>query len=57
MKGDVSMKKVVKVFDETQVMGYVKGNTWYNKNGATRKFQTEWQMKNWLKSYGLVIID
>ena len=55
MKGDVSMKKVVKVFDETQVMGYVKGNTWYNKNGATRTFMNEWMMINYLKSYGLTI--
>ena len=51
------MKKVVKMFDETQVMGYVKGNTWYNKNGATKTFQTEWMMKNYLTSYGLLIVE
>ena len=53
----INMKKVVKMFDETQVMGYVEGLTWKNKNGATKTFKTEWMMKNWLNSYGLVIID
>ena len=49
------MMKVVKMFDETQVMGYVKDLTFYNKNGATKKFQNEWMMKNYLNSYGLTI--
>ena len=53
----INMKNVVKMFDETQVMGTVKGLTFYNKNGATKTFQTEWMMKNWLNSYGLVILD
>lgn len=48
------MKNVVKMFNG-ESMGYVKGNTWYNKNGATKKFQSEWQMRNWLNSYGLAI--
>ena len=51
------MKNVVKVFDNSQSMGYVKGLTFYNKNGAVKTFQTEWMMKNYLNSYGLVIID
>lgn len=54
MKGDVSMMKVVNIFSGNE-MGYVKGNTFYNKNGATKKFQNEWQMNNWLKSYGATI--
>ena len=53
----INMKNVVKVFDNTQVMGTVKGLTFYNKNGAVKTFQTEWMMKNWLNSYGLVILD
>lgn len=51
------MKNVVKVFDKSQVMGTIKGLVWYNKNGATKKFANETQMKNWLSSYGLVIED
>lgn len=50
-------RSVVKVFDNSQVMGYVKGLKWFNKNGATKEFQTEWQMKNYFNSYGLVILD
>ena len=46
---------VVKIWDETQVMGTVKGLTFYNKNGATKKFQNEWQMRNWLNSMGATI--
>ena len=48
-------RNVVKVFDNSQVMGYVKGNTFYNRNGAVKTFQNEWMMINWLKSYGATI--
>ena len=51
------MLKVVKMFDNTQEMGYVKGLVWYNKNGAKKQFQSNWQMRNWLNSYGLVVLD
>ena len=51
----INMKNVVKMFDETQVMGTVKGLTFYNKNGATKTFMNEWMMKNYLNSYGLTI--
>lgn len=51
------MRKVVNVHDKNQVMGYVKDLTFYNCNGATKTFQAEWMMINWLKSYRLVIID
>ena len=51
----INMKNVVKMFDETQVMGYVKDLTFYNKNGATKTFMNEWMMKNYLNSYGLTI--
>jgi hypothetical protein len=50
------MLKVVKMFDNTQEMGYVKGLVWYNKNGATKKFQSNWQLQNYLTSYGLVVL-
>lgn len=46
---------VVKIWDETQVMGTVKGLTFYNNNGSTKTFQNEWQMRNWLNSYGATI--
>ena len=49
------MMNVVKMFDQTQVMGTVKGLTFYNKNGATKKFMTKTHMINWLNSYGLTI--
>ena len=48
-------RNVVKIWDETQVMGYVKGNTFFNKNGAVKTFQNQWQMTNWLKSYGATL--
>ena len=48
------MKKVVNIFSGKE-MGTVKGNTFYNKNGATKTFANEWQMTNWLKSYGATI--
>lgn len=51
------MRKVVNVHNHSQEMGYVKDLTFYNKNGATKTFQAEWMMINWLKSYRLVIID
>lgn len=46
---------VVKIWDETQVMGTVKGLTFYNNNGSTKTFKNEWQMRNWLNSYGATI--
>lgn len=49
------MRNVVKMFDETQVMGTVKGLTFYNKNGAVKTFMNEWMMINYLNSYGLTI--
>ena len=49
------MKKVVKMFDETQVMGYVEGLTWKNKNGATKTFMTQSQLENYLTSFGAII--
>lgn len=51
----IMKRNVVKVWDNTQVMGYVKGLTFYNKNGATKTFMNEWMMENWLKSYGVTI--
>jgi hypothetical protein len=51
------MRKVVNVHNHSQEMGYVKGNTFYNKNGATKTFPSEGHMINWLKSYRLVILD
>ena len=50
-------RAVVKVWDANCVMGYVKGNTWYNKNGATRKFLNESLMINFLTSHDMKIID
>ena len=55
MKGDVNMMNVVSLWDENKVLGTVKGLTFYNKNGATKTFQNEWQMKNWLNSFGATI--
>jgi hypothetical protein len=48
-------RSVVKIWDNTQEVGYVKGLTFYNKNGATKKFQAEWQMRNWLQSMGAML--
>ena len=53
----INMMKVVSIWDENKVLGTVKGLTFYNKNGATKTFLSEELMKNWLNSYGLVIID
>lgn len=50
-------RAVVNVHNHSQVMGYVKGNTWYNKNGAVKTFPSEGHMINWLKSYRLVVLD
>ena len=49
------MKTVVSVWDNNKVLGTVKGNTWYNVNGATRTFANEWQLKNYLNSFGATI--
>lgn len=46
---------VVSAWDNNKVLGTVKGLTFYNKNGATKKFQNEWQMKNYFNSYGATI--
>lgn len=48
-------RSVVKMFDETQSVGYVVGLTFYNNNGSTKTFQSEWQMNNWLKSFWAII--
>lgn len=51
------MLKVVSLWDENKVLGTVKGLTFYNNNGAVKKFQAQWQMTNWLNSYGARVID
>ena len=51
----INMMKVVSIWDNEKVLGTVKGNTFYNKNGATKTFQNQWQMTNWLKSYGATL--
>lgn len=51
----INMRNVVSVWDNNKVLGTVKGNTFYNKNGAVKTFQNEWMMINWLKSYGATI--
>ena len=48
------MMKVVNIFSGKE-LGTVKGLTFYNNNGATKKFQNEWMLNNWLKSYGATI--
>ena len=48
------MMKVVNIFSGKE-LGTVKGLTFYNNNGATKKFMNEWMMNNWLKSYGATI--
>ena len=50
-------RTVVKVWDNSQVMGYVKGNTWYNKNGATTKFMSQAQLDRFLTEHDMKIID
>ena len=50
-------RTVVKVWDANCVMGYVKGNTWYNKNGATRKFMSQAQLDRFLTEHDMKIID
>lgn len=50
-------RSVVKMFDNSQVMGYVVGLKWFNKNGAVKKFMSEQQMKNWFSINGLIILD
>lgn len=49
------MMKVVSLWDENKVLGTVKGNTFYNVNGSTKTFANEWQMKNYLNSFGATI--
>ena len=49
------MRNVVSVWDNNKVLGTVKGLTFYNVNGATKTFQNEWQMKNYLNSFGATI--
>lgn len=56
MKGDVNMMKVVSLWNENKVLGTVKGLTFYNNNGSTKTFANEWQMTNWLNSYGATIL-
>lgn len=48
-------RTVVSMWDNNKVLGTVKGKTWYNKNGATRTFQTEWQLNNFLHSFGAMV--
>ena len=50
-------RTVVKEWDNSQVMGYVVGLKWFNKNGATRVFLSQFNLNNFLKENGLVIID
>jgi hypothetical protein len=57
MKGDVSMMKVVSVFDENKVLGTVNGLTVKLNNGATRTFMAKFHMINWLKSYSATIVE
>lgn len=50
------MMKVVSLWNNEKVLGTVKGNTFYNVNGSVKTFQNEWQMKNYLNSYGATIV-
>lgn len=50
------MMKVVSLWNNEKVLGNVKGLTFYNVNGATKTFQNEWQMKNYLNSFGATIV-
>ena len=50
-------RTVVKEWDNSQVMGYVVGLKWFNKNRATRQFMNQMNLNNFLKENGLVIID
>ena len=50
------MMKVVKMFDETCVMGTVKGLTWNNKNGATTTFISQKQLDKFLEMNLLKIV-
>lgn len=49
-------RTVVNIFSGKE-MGYVKGLTFYNRNGATKTFRAEWLMINWLKSYSATIVE
>lgn len=46
---------VVSAWDNNKVLGTVEGLTLKLNNGAVRKFQNNWQMRNWLNSYGATI--
>ena len=50
-------RTVVKAWDNSQVMGYLVGLKWFNKNGATRKFLSESLMISFLTSHDMKIID
>lgn len=50
-------RTVVKAWDNSQVMGYLIGLKWFNKNGATRQFLNQTNLNNFLKQNNLVIID
>ena len=50
-------RTVVKVWDNSQVMGYVVGLKWFNKNGATTKFMSQTQLDRFLTSHNMKIID
>lgn len=49
------MRNVVSLWDENKVLGTVNGLTFYNNNGAIRKFMTQSQLDNFLTSYGAII--
>ena len=53
----INMMKVVSIWDENKVLGTVKGNTFYNKNGATKTFLNEELMKNWLRTFDATIVE
>lgn len=49
-------RSVVNIWSGKEI-GYVKDLTFYNNNGATKTFQNEWLMKNWLASYRATIVE
>ena len=49
------MMKVVSLWNNEKVLGTVKGLTFYNVNGSVKTFANEWQMKNYLNSFGATI--
>ena len=50
-------RTVVKAWDNSQVMGYLVGLKWFNKNGATRQFMCQLNLDNFLEKNGLVVLD